>query len=135
VPAREPCPRSVDLERGKRVGVTEVGWDKGGRYYTRSRKVGGKVVREYVGCGPDAALIARMDAVERQRRDTAREDLRTQKAQLDELAARLDELIDTSELAACAALAAAGYRRHNRGEWRKSRGGHESDGCGGAAEG
>jgi hypothetical protein len=34
-----------------------MGWDKG-RYFTRSRKVNGRVVREYVGTGEVAELIA-----------------------------------------------------------------------------
>jgi len=37
-------------KRGKRSEVTEMGWDQG-RYYTRSRKVNGRVVREYIGTG------------------------------------------------------------------------------------
>ena len=37
-----------------------MGWEireRGGRYYTRSRKFGGRVVREYIGGGSIAALI------------------------------------------------------------------------------
>jgi hypothetical protein len=33
-----------------------MGWDRG-RYYTRSRKVNGRVVREYVGTGPVAPTL------------------------------------------------------------------------------
>jgi hypothetical protein len=45
-----------------------MGWDKG-RYYTRSRKDNGRVVREYVGAGQLAALAAQMDALEREKRE------------------------------------------------------------------
>ena len=44
-----------------------MGWDKG-RYYTRSRKVRGRVVREYVGGGLPGELVARMDAEARAER-------------------------------------------------------------------
>ena len=45
-----------------------MGWDKG-RYYTRSKKANGRVVREYVGAGRVAELVAQMDALERERRE------------------------------------------------------------------
>lgn len=32
-----------------------MGWDKDGRYYTRSKRVNGRVAREYVGGGGGAA--------------------------------------------------------------------------------
>jgi hypothetical protein len=43
-----------------------MAWDKDGRYYTRSRLVNGQVVREYVGGGEAGALIADLDAIERE---------------------------------------------------------------------
>ena len=86
-----------------------MGWDHGGRYYTRSRREGGRVVREYVGCGHDAALIARFDAVERDRRDGER---------IAALDAPLLELDTVADLVARSARTAAGYRQHHRGEWR-----------------
>ena len=42
-------------------------WEKrerGGLYYTRSRKVNGRVVREYVGSGASGELVTLMDAQE-----------------------------------------------------------------------
>ena len=97
-----------------------MGWDKG-RYYTRSKKVNGRVVREYVGTGKLAELMARMDAIERERRDAERADRRAKKAELDALDAPLKEFDELAGLLARAALVAAGYRQHHRGEWRKKR--------------
>jgi hypothetical protein len=48
-----------------------MGWDRG-RYYTRSRKVNGRVVREYLGTGEAAKQAARLDAITRQEREARR---------------------------------------------------------------
>jgi hypothetical protein len=98
-----------------------MGWDKG-RYYTRSRKVKGRVVREYVGTGEVAELVAQMDTIERERREAERADRRAERAELDALEAPLDRMCQEAELLAHAALVAAGFRQHKRGEWRKKRG-------------
>jgi hypothetical protein len=98
-----------------------MGWDKG-RYYTRSRKVNGRVVREYVGTGPVAECAARLDALERDRRRLEALDVRDARAELDALDADFAALDATANLVARAALLAAGYHQHKRGEWRRRRG-------------
>jgi hypothetical protein len=98
-----------------------VGWDKG-RYYTRSRKVNGRVVREYVGSGEAAELAAQMDAINRTVREAEREARRAEKAELDALDARVTELDELADQLAHAALVAAGFHQHKRGEWRKRSG-------------
>lgn len=97
-----------------------MGWDKG-RYYTRSRKVSGRVVREYVGTGEVADLAAEMDASKRADREAERKARHTEKAELDALDASVKELDELADLLARAALLAAGFRQHNRGAWRKRR--------------
>src|SRR5262245_36938658 len=97
-----------------------MGWDRG-RYYTRSKKVNGRVVREYIGTGGVAELVARRDALKRERRQREALKLRQEKAELDALATDLKALTDLTDLAARAALQAAGFHQHKRGEWRKRR--------------
>jgi hypothetical protein len=103
-----------------------MGWEKrarGGLYYTRSRKINGRVVREYVGTGPLATLAAEMDALDRQRRQEEAEAWRVECECMEALETPIEELCEATEVLAQAALLAAGYHRHNRGEWRKRRGG------------
>src|SRR5262245_47587231 len=108
-------------ERGKCTGGNTMGWEgrRGrGRYYTRSRKVNGRVVREYVGTGRVAEVAARTDAAERTEREAERAALRAQQERLRALDADLTALDRLCDLIARATLVAAGYRQHNRGEWR-----------------
>jgi len=95
--------------------------ERGGSYYTRTRKVGGKVEREYIGGGILGELAAQMDALERQQRDEEAALWREEREQLAVLMAPVDELCEAAEVLARAALMSAGYRRHKRGEWRKRR--------------
>lgn len=99
-----------------------MGWDKGGRYYSRSRRENGRVVREYVGSGTIGELASGWDAIERDKRATERGVARAEREELDALDASLVDLNELADLLARAALAAAGYRQHNRGNWRKRRG-------------
>lgn len=98
-----------------------MSWDKGGRYYTRSRRVNGRVVREYIGGGTVGQLAAQLDALERQQRDAARAAERASREEVAALDAPLTELNELVDLLARAALVAAGYVQHHRGEWRKTR--------------
>lgn len=97
-----------------------MGWERG-RYYTRSKKMNGRVVREYVGGGELGALAAQFDEIERERRADEAKERRAVRDELGELAATLLDLDDRCEVLTRAALLVAGYRRHNRGEWRKRR--------------
>jgi hypothetical protein len=104
-----------------------MGWERG-RYYTRSRKANGRVVREYVGVGLIGELAAQLDALDRDRRELERRADRTARAELTAQDEPLNELNALAEGLARAALLIAGYRRHNRGEWRKKRVRHEETG-------
>jgi hypothetical protein len=104
-----------------------VGWDKNGRYYTRSRRVNGRVVREYVGGGAVGQLAASLDTVERDRRQAEVMNGRAEREAVAALDGPLDDLNELADLLAAAALVAAGFRQHNRGEWRKRRDEHANE--------
>ena len=99
--------------------------ERGGLYYTRSRKEGGRVVREYIGGGVLGEIAALQDEYERRRREEGFALWKEERQRLEDLMVPLDELCEAAEVLAHAALVVAGYRRHNRGEWRKSRGRRE----------
>jgi hypothetical protein len=107
-----------------------MGWetrDGRGRYYTRSRRERGRVVREYVGTGPTAEAVAHFDALDRERRAGERADWAVERARLDDLTAPVMAIDALGEALARAALLAAGYHRHHRGEWRKRRDGQDHE--------
>jgi len=83
--------------------------------------VNGRVVREYVGGGALGELVALMDAEERQRREEEAAAWRKEREHLEELAGLVDELCEAVETVARATLLTAGFRQHNRGEWRRRR--------------
>ncbi len=92
-----------------------------GRYYTRSRREGGRIVREYIGSGPVAELMALADEADRRRREEEARAWREEREDLERLDGVAGDMDELAELLHRAALVAAGYRQHNRGEWRKPR--------------
>jgi hypothetical protein len=102
-----------------------MGWekrDRGGLYYTRSKKINGRVVREYVGTGPLAELAALLDDEDRLRREEEARAWREEKERIRALEVPMEELCRAAEVLTQAALLTAGYHRYKREEWRKSRG-------------
>ena len=97
-----------------------MGWEKG-KYYTRSKRVGGRVVREYVGSGAVAVHAARMDAVEREQRRAEAAAWRAERERLGKIDEQVAMFCRVADLFARAALVAAGFHRHDRGQWRKRR--------------
>lgn len=96
-----------------------MGWDKG-KYYTRSRRVNGRVVREYIGGGEAGEAAEALDELEREERQYERERLKAQQAEtaaFDDSIANICQLADTVTKAA---MVAAGFHQY-RGEWRRKR--------------
>jgi hypothetical protein len=102
--------------------VTQMGWEKrsGQLYYTRSRKVNGRVMRDYMGGGALGELAAAADALRRADRWAEREALRAEEARWQEALTPLLELIHVTDLLTRATLLVAGYHQHAR-TWRKKR--------------
>jgi hypothetical protein len=93
---------------------------KGSRSILHPR-VGGKVVREFLGKGRKAIIASDIDELLRAKRAAASAARREEKGELHALDADLQAICDGVDLVAKAALLAAGYRQHNRGEWRRRR--------------
>jgi len=98
-----------------------MGWERG-RYYSRSKKVNGRVVREYVGAGRVAELAAQLDELEREREQLQRAEERARRAEMDALDESLEEFCQLADSLARAALRVVGFHQH-KGEWRKRRAG------------
>ena len=98
-----------------------MGWDRGG-YYSRSRRENGRVKREYLGKGEVGAIAAHLDLLDREARAAERETDRARRAEMEALDRPIEALDELADLLTEAALVAAGYHRHKRGEWRKRRG-------------
>ncbi len=100
-----------------------MGWEtraNGGRYYTRSRREHGRVVREYVGCGEKGELAAAADAARREEREADRTMIRAERERVQAIDANLVDLHRTADLLTRGALMAAGFERYKR-QWRKRR--------------
>ena len=97
-----------------------MGWERG-RYYTRSRKVNGRVEREYVGGGEVGRLVAEADAANRAERKANAAAWRAEKARMDAQESDVARLCGLADLVTHAALVVAGYHQHNRSEWRRKR--------------
>jgi hypothetical protein len=100
-----------------------MGWERrerGGLYYTRSRRVGGRVVREYVGAGELARLAELLDAEEREEREEQAAEWKAERRRLDDLDAQLNDMADECRRLVAAQLVLAGYHRH-KGQWRLRR--------------
>jgi hypothetical protein len=96
------------------------------RYYYRSRKVAGKVRRQYFGTGPIAQLAAAEDEQRRTERQAHRRLVCEQQQRLGAAETEALELHDHADLIARAALLAGGFHRHARGEWRGRRNGRHA---------
>jgi len=91
------------------------------RYYVRRRKVKGAFVRQPYGRGPEAQLAAL--AAQRQReREAEWARRRRERGRWEADTRALQRLIAVSDLLVRAALVAAGFRQHQRGEWRRKHG-------------
>ena len=93
-----------------------------GSYYTRSKRVDGKVVREYVGAGPAALVIAELDALDRKQRRQDQVMFKAEKEAQHIIDQKIDEESRLVKTLIKATLLVNGYHNH-KGQWRKKRNG------------
>src|SRR5512143_2356689 len=89
-------------------------------YLYRPIRRGGRVTSEYVASGESAVLIARMEALERDERDSQGYEFQAEREALEAIEGALNDYFDRVEDLSRSALYAAGYHRPKR-EWRKRR--------------
>lgn len=104
-----------------------MAWERrgSGRYYYSKKRIGGRVVSQYVGAGPLAELCQQMDeatraALELERR-AAQQQLADERAQHRAADQRLADLDQGIRALVTLVLIENGYHQH-KGEWRRRRG-------------
>jgi hypothetical protein len=99
-----------------------VAWERRGSnlYYYQSKRVNGRVRKNYVGAGEVAQAIAHADEAIRQSRAAQSERARVELEEARTLASAGEELWEAADILAVAQLVAAGYHRH-KGQWRMRR--------------
>ena len=92
-----------------------------GSYYTRSKRLNGRVVREYVGTGLVGEMAAAEDAERRSDREERRALRSARRKDLENVDALVGRCWEGASGLATAVLVDSGFYRHHRGEWRKRR--------------
>jgi hypothetical protein len=92
-----------------------------GRYYTRSVRHDGRVVREYVGTGRVGEAAAAVDRARQATREAERVATRSTLGLFAKADAEVTALCQAAETAVRAHFLMAGYHRHDRGAWRRRR--------------
>jgi hypothetical protein len=118
-PGRGVITREAAQERGRRT----MAWSKRGStsVYYRSARAEGRVRRHYFGSGVEARLAAALDDHRQKEREARRLALQAEAQRRAAADAPLRAFARLTDLLAGAALALAGFHRHDRGPWRKAR--------------
>ncbi len=113
------------MKAGQRRKCYTMAWENrtgSGRYYTRSKRVNGRIVREYIGNGQYAELMYQADVVQRCERKAEQAAFHAIPLGDSELDRKLNSLDELSNAIASGFLILAGYHQHKRGNWRKRNG-------------
>lgn len=113
--------RKNDVVGGHNPGgnTNDMAWERRGnkKFYYRSRKVNGRVVREYIGRGERAKRVAQEDT----QKKATREHDRIERQEWEAMDNHIAELHQLTKLLSHSHLVNAGFYRHHRGEWRRRR--------------
>ena len=90
------------------------------RYYYRKRRVGRRVVSEYVGSGLIAEKVSEQDEMDRQQRMRDRKSFENLKVDNKKMDDDLDSLIDVTRAYIRVSFLLSGFHPH-KGQWRKKR--------------
>lgn len=93
----------------------------GGRYYTQSRRVNGRVRRVYWGKGPIAEKVAEGDALLQRQREDRRQGQRAEAEAIRQTEQQFQYVSQICRRLVQDTLESAGFHRHHRGEWRRRR--------------
>lgn len=118
----EPLGLSKVAQRRSKMAWERRQRGSGRRYYYRSRRVRGRVVKEYVGTGADGERAAAADAQARAERHADRDRVRRAASKLAPAEAATREMDEAMILLSHAALYAAGFHQVNY-QWRLRRAG------------
>ena len=99
-----------------------MGWEQRGkgRYYYRKKRVGQRVMSEFMGTGSLADLYSDLDTVARIERCLTRTEWAKQRMEASNLEAELKHLNEIISNLVRATLLVSGYHSH-KGQWRKAR--------------
>ncbi len=96
---------------------------KGNPYYYRKKRVGCRILSEYAGTGELAERRSELDRLRRQTRLIETRVELEERKEIEELDDKIDEIGSINRLLVDALFLVNGYRRHDRGEWRRKRNG------------
>ena len=100
-----------------------MAWEQRGNrsYYYSAEKVNGRVEKRYLGSGPVAQAVARLEQMDRDHKEDDARPLRRELSRLDALDTLMAAFHDAVEHEVNETLTRAGYHRHDRGAWRRKR--------------
>jgi hypothetical protein len=100
-----------------------MAWETRGnrRYFYRSERVGGRVVKHYEGSEMMAEVVGLLQVEKKASREAERAKVRAEQEELSQLEAVLAPLDEIARVAVEEAMQAAGFHRTKRGPWRKRR--------------
>jgi len=105
-----------------------MGWEKRGNreYLYRKRRIGRRVVSEYVGRGEIAELMEELDGLDRIKRDLRTAQAAAARERERDIDAEIDRLGRLARAMTFGAFLLNGYHAH-KGQWRKRQDGNENE--------